>query len=206
MINYLDLTFLLNKKTPVYPGEPRLRLKTITKIAKEGYQQSQITLPTHIGTHLDAPSHIFKSGKKLTDFPVRSFVGDGVLIDARGESILSEKLVASREIKPNQIVLFYTNHSADFFKEDYFTSGPQMSPGLAEYLASRSVSMVGIDSYSLDYRPYPAHKILLKASVLIIENLTNLGSLLDNKEFTVIALPLKLAAEGSPCRVIAITT
>lgn len=63
--------------------------------------------------------------------------------------------------------------------------------------------MVGTDTPSPDKSPYLIHKILLKGDVLIIENLTNLESLLSHSEFEVIALPIRFEAEASPIRVVA---
>jgi len=45
--------------------------------------------------------------------------------------------------------------------------------------------------------------MLLEKDILIIENMKNLGSLLNVDEFEIIALPLKIKAEASPVRVAA---
>ncbi|MFH1509403.1 MAG: cyclase family protein [bacterium] len=206
MIDYIDLTVSLNKKTPVYPGDPKLKISPVTTVANEGYFQSELSLPTHVGTHIDAPSHLFKEGKLITNYAPKCFIGDGVLVDARGEKIIDRNLVMNLNIKPGNIVLFYTDHIENYFEDNYFTTGPQITQEVANILVQKKVAMVGIDSHSIDHNPYPVHKILLDHDVLLIENLTNLEKLLDKEEFTVVALPIKLALGGAPARVIAITT
>jgi kynurenine formamidase len=69
---------------------------------------------------------------------------------------------------------------------------------------SKKVKAVGFDSSSPDRYPYPVHGILFTNGVLIIENLTNLASLKEVVNFKVIALPLKIHADSSIARVIAV--
>jgi kynurenine formamidase len=57
---------------------------------------------------------------------------------------------------------------------------------------------------SVDRAPYPAHQILLRAAVPIVENLTNLEAI-GADLFQLIVLPLKLAGrDASPVRAVAI--
>lgn len=66
--------------------------------------------------------------------------------------------------------------------------------------------MVGLDTCSADNTPdFRVHKALLAADVLITENLANLDVLARVKTFTVHSLPLNVALDGSPARVIAST-
>ncbi|MFA6535332.1 MAG: hypothetical protein WCS92_03690 [Candidatus Babeliales bacterium] len=64
--------------------------------------------------------------------------------------------------------------------------------------------MIGIDFFSPDKYPFETHKIFFENNILIIENLTNLESLEEIKNFTVIALPLKTETDSALARVIAI--
>jgi kynurenine formamidase len=79
--------------------------------------------------------------------------------------------------------------------------------GAAEYLISKSVSAIGVDTLSPDppeaLRTNPIHPVLLEKRLLIIENLTNLRELPDF--FLFMALPLKIrAGSGSPIRAVAL--
>ncbi len=79
----IDLTVTLSESTPVFPGDPKLEITEIGSVEKDNYLEHRLCLPTHIGTHIDAPAHIIRGGKRLSDYPISKFIGDGVLIDAR---------------------------------------------------------------------------------------------------------------------------
>lgn len=53
-----------------------------------------------------------------------------------------------------------------------------------------------------DYPPFTFHKALLSNDIFVLENLTNLGSLLDKPNFEVMAFPLKISAEASFVRAV----
>ncbi len=86
----------------------------------------------------------------------------------------------------------------------------EISPGLsvsaAKYLASKKVSLVGIDSPSIDVgtdSKFSVHQIFAKKGILIVENLANLDKIKSSK-FHLVVLPLKLKnATGSPVRAVA---
>ena len=64
-----DLSVSLNE-TPVYPGDPKPTITQTNTIEKDGYAWTEMTLLTHHGTHVDAPSHMIEGGKHLSDFPL----------------------------------------------------------------------------------------------------------------------------------------
>ena len=87
---------------------------------------------------------------------------------------------------------------------EYFQKYPNMPEELANFMVAKQVKIIGVDAPSPDRKPWPAHKILLKNEILIIENLTNLKELRD-KEFKVYAFPAKYELDGAPVRVVAET-
>jgi kynurenine formamidase len=90
-----------------------------------------------------------------------------------------------------------------FGESDYFTVYPDMTEELACFLTDQHVKIIGLDWVSPDHEPYPIHDILFKGSVMILENLTNLGHLLNETRFEVFAFPLKIEADSSIVRVVA---
>lgn len=200
MNTYLDLTAPLNNDTPVYPGDPPVRVTAGAQVAKDGYADSTVTFSTHSGTHIDAPMHMLESGKSLGAYGVKDFIGRGVLIDVRDGDFSK---VTNANIAEGDIVLFWTDRTTDYHQQSYFESYPTMQADIAEYLVEKQIKMVGFDACSPDENEdFPNHKTLLAGSVLILENLTNLQDL-EGKEFTVYALPLKLDVDGAPVRVVA---
>ncbi len=92
---------------------------------------------------------------------------------------------------------------ADKVYEDF----PSLSEGAADWLARFKLKGVGIDAISIDdiaSTSYAIHKILLAKNIIIIENLTNLDAIHEEK-FLLSVMPLKtINADGSPVRAIAI--
>lgn len=197
---FVDLSVIINEQTPVYPGDPKIKIEKAGILEKDGYEDRVVTFGNHNGTHIDAPRHMIKGGKTLDQFSIEKFIGRGVLIKVA--RTFEVELVQNANIKKHDIVLFYTGVSGKYYQEEYFTKYPPITEEVAEYLVKKKIKMVGVDTCSVDYEPFPVHRILLKNEILIIENLTNL-SVLEGKEFTIYAFPLKLNIDGAPARVIA---
>jgi kynurenine formamidase len=107
-------------------------------------------------------------------------------------------------VPENSVVLLYTGFDARYGDAAYFTAHPVVGDALAAFLLSRSVKILGMDMPSPDYEPYTFHRALLARGVFALENLTNLGALVGVPEFAVMALPLKLEAEASFTRAVAL--
>jgi kynurenine formamidase len=205
VVQFIDLSVTIMPDTPVYPGDPPVRVNQVGVLEKNGFCDHMVELGTHAGTHIDAPMHMLVGGKSLDQFPTEQFVGRGVVIDVSQGFELNA--VRHADVQPGDIVLFYTGMAAKFHEPIYFKTYPAMSEEIAAYLVEKKVKMVGVDTCSMDNggdstEMFPIHKILLAAEVLLIENLTNLDRLIG-KGCTVYALPLKLAVDGAPARVIA---
>ncbi|MCL5009262.1 MAG: cyclase family protein [Patescibacteria group bacterium] len=198
-MKYVDLTQVLRAGMPVFPGDPPVELKTATTSP----QVTEVVFGTHSGTHLDAPSHFFSGGKKLSDFGVESFMGKGVLLDARGEKNIGKEILQGAQINAGDIVLLCTGWQEKYGSGEYFEDHPLVSDELAKELVRLQIKMLGMDTPSPDKEPFLVHEALLQKEILILENLRKLEGLLTAKNFEIIALPLKLEADGAPTRVVA---
>jgi len=196
----IDLTVPLNDKTPVYPGDPAIKISPAGILYKDGYQDHFVCSGTHVGTHMDAPSHMIAGGKNLDQFPLDKFSGRGVYIKVDKEFNTEE--IKKVPLQEGDIVLFHTGMSDKYHDPAYFDAYPAVAEDLAQYLVEKKVKIIGVDMCSPDKPPFPVHKILLGAEVLIIENLTNLGQL-EGKSFKIHAFPVKLQVDGAPVRVVA---
>ena len=198
----IDLTHKFTADMPVFPGDTKPELMQTAFVEKDGYGHFHVKTGMHVGTHIDGPLHFIAGGKKLSEFGPETFIGRGILIDARGKTIDSTLLKESA-IQKGDIVLVRTDMSKKFRDEDYYTNTPVLTEEFAQALVKAGVKMVGMDMNGPDKEPFNVHKILLGAEILIIENLTNLDKLAGVKEFEVIALPIYFDAEAAPARVIA---
>ncbi|HLB66636.1 MAG TPA: cyclase family protein [Candidatus Saccharimonadales bacterium] len=196
-MKFIDLSVVVNEETPVYPGDPPIKIQPAGVFAKDGYNDHLVSIGTHVGTHMDAPLHMIDGGKTLDQISIDQFIGRGRLVEG-----LDMEAVKQAGIEAGNIVLFHTGMIEKYKDEAYFTGYPEISEEVANYLVEKRVKIVGVDMCSPDHPPFKIHKILLGSGVLIIENLTNLDKLIG-KEFKVYALPIKFALDGAPARVIA---
>jgi len=201
----IDLTHTFTEDMPVYPGDPKSTLKQIATLNKDGYNDHKIETVMHVGTHMDAPLHMIKDGKRIDEIPVDKLIGPGVLIDTRDKTEISADVLRDEEIKKGSIVLVYTGFGPKFRTKDYFENYPHFGEDFAEKLVELEISVVGMDMLGPDIdSPWPTHKILLGKEIVILENLTNLDKLLNIGNFEVIALPAKFKADAAPVRIIAV--
>lgn len=199
---FIDLSVKLNKDTPAYPGDPKIGIAVSETFEKDGCLGHGISMGTHTGTHIDAPAHMIQGGKSFDSFDTGTFVGRVCYIAVKN-GVFSIEDVHSADIRQGDIVLFDTGMSQQYYEPVYFENYPAMTAEIAQYLIDRKVKMVGVDTCSIDNDPrFVIHKLLLGSDILIIENLTNLDKL-ATLEATIYALPLNLALDAAPARVIA---
>ena len=185
----------------VYPWDPIPELTQIAFLERDGYNDFHVSTGMHVWTHMDAPLHMIQNWKYLTEYPVDKFFNKWHLIDAR-EKPINSKLLNNKNIHPWDMVLIWTGFEQYYWTSYYYESYPEIMPDFANKIVELWVSIVGVDTPSPDRAPYDIHKILLSKDVLIIENISNLH-LLQDKEFTITALPAKFYSEAAPVRVVA---
>ncbi|HVG34699.1 MAG TPA: cyclase family protein [Pyrinomonadaceae bacterium] len=168
-----------------------------------------IEMVANTGTYLDSPYHRYSDGRDLAQLPLSSLADlDGVCIRARD--------AAEREIDPSlfrevdlkgKAVLIETGWDAHWRTESYFDGHPFLTRETAQFLADAGAKLVGIDSYNIDDTrdgSRPAHSILLKADIPILEHLCNLSAL-PASGFRFFAVPVKVKSFGTfPVRAFAV--
>lgn len=199
----IDLTHIIEDGLSVYPGDTETVLQHSKHLQKDYFNNHQLTINMHAGTHIDGPMHLTDSKLYLNEFSLNNFIGEGCLIDATKQAVVQYREEYEHLIKQNQIVILYTGHSRYFGQTNYFTDYPVLTEDLAELLMRKQIKMLGLDTPSPDKYPFDIHKLLFKHHILIAENLTNLEKLLNVPSFEIIALPLHIKADSSIARVIA---
>ena len=209
----IDLTLTVSDKIPTFPSSPQPNFIPWENIKEDGYNLEVLFLSSHTGTHMDAPHHFLEKGAKIHEISLKKLVSEAALIQCRkngGQSITKTDIQKFEKnhgkIENFSSVIFYTDWQKNLQKKYYFTKNPGLSVSAAKYLTSKKISLVGIDSPSIDLGKDPkfsVHKIFAKKGVLIVENLANLDKIKSSK-FHLVVLPLKLKnATGSPVRAIA---
>ena len=207
----IDLSHTIEPGMTCYPGTPDPVFQSLSSIEEEGFAEQLLTISSHIGTHVDLPSHILKQAPSLDAFGIERFAGKGLAIDVRGTQnrIISIETLqpALALIRECEFLLLCTGWSRYWSTSDYYEGYPVLSSEAALWLTGFNLKGVGVDTMSVDASDeltFPVHKILLQKGTVIIENLAELQLLL-HRSFIFCGFPLKLAhAEASPLRAVAL--
>ncbi len=160
----------------------------------------RIEMVANTGTYIDSPFHRYKDGGDLSDLPLASLVNlDGIVVDIPDNvRAINEKYFENLELK-DKAILINTGWDKNWRTDQYFLDHPFLTRSAAEYLSKAGVKIVGIDSYNIDDTAdgtRPAHSLLLKAGVPIIEHMCNISSL-PKSDFKFFAAPVKIKSFGS---------
>jgi len=221
----IDLSQTLEEHMPHFPTHSRFFHNLWGSYWHGGRSLSyQLVMHEHNGTHVDAPAHFVSDAKPqahvtIERVPVARLLGRGVRVNCQGmkagEYVSRDRIARweSEHGAPERgdIVLFDFGWSMKWElrpnDQRYVEDWPGVGMNAAEYLLSKQVAAIGVDTLSPDppeaLRTQPIHPVVLEKQVLIIENLCNLDQLPDF--FLFLALPLKIrAGSGSPIRAVAL--
>jgi arylformamidase len=189
------------------PGQEERRLQIRRGvIPSDDTFMHEIDTMSHIGTHVEAPSHFFEDGADVTELPLSSYMGPARLVrcsalDA-GAPITSDMLdeLVGDAVNEGDILIFTSGRP--------HAEAPPLTPEAAHWMVAKGVKMLGIDNSVLlgattaDVREL--HDILMRRDVPFLEVIANLDEL-RRDEFFLMALPLRIAGlDSAPVRAIAI--
>ena len=209
MNKHLDLSHTITNGLLTYKGLPAtiicdfLSREASKAHYEEGtsFQIAKVEMVTNTGTYIDCPFHRYEDGKQMSELALQRLVDlPAVLIEApydRGLEI-GEEHFQGVDLE-GKAVLLHTGWDMLWQTDSYFENHPYLSASGAAYLRDHGAVLVGIDSYNLDdtrTNKRPAHSILLKEDILIIEHLCNLQHL-KGEYFTFSAIPPKIEGVGS---------
>lgn len=197
----IDISPALRPTTAVWPGDVPLSRAVAMSFAQGHHLDlSSVHTTVHIGAHADAPSHYRADGASIDARPLDRYYGpcEVVRVDVgRGERVLPHHL-------PGPVtaprVLFATGTFPD--PDTFSTDFAALSPELLDALAARGVTLVGIDTPSVDpfdSKALESHQALARHDMAVLEGLV-LGHV-EPGRYTLLALPLRLeGADASPVR------
>ncbi len=214
----VDLSHPLESGMPVYPGSDPVSITQENTIPTGGSRVSSLAFETHVGTHLDAPSHMLADGRTLSAFDLSAFVFDAHVVDLRGldprEAVGVDAMPDSGDLADADLLVCRTGWETHWGTERY-RDHPYLTAEAAAWCAEHGLS-VGLDTFSPDPTPsadparegageptdQPAHDELLGAECRIVENLRGLEKV--PATFELVAYPLRIAeGDGSPVRAVA---
>jgi arylformamidase len=201
-VRLVDLTRPLSAATPVWPGDPPIRLD----VAAAFPLVHALCLGSHSGTHLDAPRHLDPAGAALDDLDLQSLIGPAWVCDL--SQLPAHGLITAADLDRAGIpagtarLLIRTRNSV---VTDRFDPGfVALAPDGAAWLRDRGLRLVGIDGPSVD--PYdstdlPAHLVLLGAGIPLVEYLDLSAASVGTGQL--ICLPMRLlSGDGAPVRAV----
>ena len=202
-----DLSHKLNNLTPVYPGNEPPEFTQIADFKSHGYRETQFRFHSHLGTHIDAPSHMIEDGKSLDQLPAEHFCGNAFIIKTPINRNIDFELLKrfETEISESDFVLFQTGWSQYWNTPEYFGKFPVLTKDAVEFLLQFNLKGIGFDNISadpIDSSDFPNHYSILGKNLIIIENLVFPDGFTEsNGEFSCFPLPYE-NADGSPVRAV----
>lgn len=171
----IDLSVPLTHRMVVYPGDPEVDITEVHILEKEGWNLRQMTIATHLGTHVNVPYHMVKDGKKLDQFSIDDFIGKAMIYsdDKNWDSDTG---------------LIFKDRNIDQKIVEKFIDSPPKFVGLSS-------------EFEFDL---PIEKLLLEHGIISFENLANTEKLPDTFIFYGVPLNIP-GADGSPVRAFAST-
>lgn len=201
-MKYFDVTVPISPKTPVWPTDPTIKFSQFKSLKRGDHSNLlRVEFGTHSGTHIDAPHHIGLR-KTIDKISPEQLIGPALVVEVKSKDAVRLADMKGVNLKKVRRVLFKTRNSSrpgNRFHRDFV----YISDEAARALAKAGVLLVAIDAMSVD--PFKgegfAHKTLLKAGVVVVENVNLRG--IAPGSYEMFCLPLKLTgADGAPARVI----
>lgn len=205
----IDLSMDIYHGAPTFAFDPKCAVIVHNTVDSIGYNITQLSMSTHQGTHLDAPFHFLDEGKTVEQLDLTKCIGEALLVDLSHkqpkEAITVEDFAhVADQIGEGTRLIYRTDWFKQFPQKHYFSDFPYMTIELAQWLADRRIGMIGMDVPTPNPTDFdPVHKILLRAEIVIVEGLANLGDVGADK-FFFMAAPLRIRGrDGSPVRALA---
>ncbi|MEP0821806.1 MAG: cyclase family protein [Ignavibacterium sp.] len=200
----IDLTHPISNSMPVYfPWHPETRLERTANYEDHKCIVTRVSVGTHSGTHIDAPSHVLKGKPTIDQYEPRLWYTRALVLDFTPRE--AKKAITADEIRrklkdKGLAVILKTGWDVQFGTPDYYATYPPLSNEAAEVLGEWNVPVIASDTpYTLD-----VHYICLGRGIPLITNINNTAQLKEGI-VTLIAAPLLIKdGDGAPARVFAV--
>jgi kynurenine formamidase len=174
----------------------------------------RLDIPTHIGTHVDAPSHFVEDGATLDQLSPSALVGRAYCLEVLRDEpvpITADELKSAVDLEPGDALLIRTGWDDRYGEEPYVDRHPYLAVDAAEWVVATGLRLIGMDTISPDLpmsmrKPdfaYPVHRTLLGAGTLIVENL-NLREIAHQWSTLFVGVLNVSGGDGAPARALAV--
>lgn len=209
MRDIIDITPAITPDIAVWPGDTPVSREVLCEIERGAtVTLSTLRATVHLGAHADGANHYGAGAPGIDALPLARYLGPCHVIDASvacspgGSRVRAEDLRTDLAAIRHPRVLLRTGTFPDFTRWNSDFAG--LDPALVDLLADRGVTLIGIDTPSVDVqesKDLAAHKRFLARDVSILEGL-RLAHVAPG-EYELIALPLPLVGfDASPVRAV----
>ncbi len=193
-----DMTTYKNSKPVDFIYEKNFRIHPV--------RDTKITLNSHTGTHIDAPSHFLEEGETVEKIALENLVGPCRVLDfTHIQDKITDLDFESSEIREHEIILLKTKNSFLGVTAPFNQAFVYLDKMAAQLLALKKIKTVGIDYLGIE-REQPSHEthcVLFKNKITIIEGLRLAN--VEAGNYFLCCLPLAIQGlEAAPARAILI--
>ena len=203
------------------PGKEHFKLETntfdVTDLLPEvkhrpeiWYVLSDITMSSHMGTHVEFPYHHWREGADAADHPLENLIGPGLVLDfsskENAEAMTLEEVKAhSSRIKQGDMIFIRSDMDKHWHTERW-AEQPYLTEEAMDWLISLKPKVIGTDASGFevpgtDYQPN--HLKMFQNKIAMVESATNLAAIGDERVMIVI-LPLPIEGiDSCPVRIVA---
>ena len=204
-MDFIDVTYTIDEKLLIYPGDPAYESTSHLSIEKgELCNVARFSMGCHTGTHMDAPLHFVEGGASIDLLDLGRFNGPARVIEYTGSGDISVDFLERCHIMPRERILFKTSNSMRFGGRTLLEDYVAIDAAAARYLVQCSVECIGIDYLTIepaDSTDGSVHKTILGAGIPVIETLDLRR--VPSGDYELYCLPLRLGGlDGSPARVL----
>jgi len=184
----------LDDATVPWPGDVPFSWRSTASLSEGSpFESTCFTMSAHLGTHVDAPSHVAAGGLAAGALPLDVFVGPARVIELPGKGEMGLDALPRRALGAARVI--FKTRGRSF-----------LAPLAAMRLAERGARLIGTDGASIDpadAEDLPVHRTLLSRGIFVLEGLDL--SRVEPGDYRLIALPLKLTElDASPVRAVLI--
>ena len=201
-----DVSLPIREGMPVWPGDPPVLVEGLCSVpAGDAFSVSRLSLGSHAGTHVDAPSHLLRHGRTVDELSLEALCGPAWLCSLPEPRIIIGAHLAALELPAGCRRLLLRTANAEPESECVSTVDPTyvaFDESAARWVVERNILLIGIDGPSIE--PFgkdmgPVHRLLLEADIVIVEGLALRG--VPPGEYELICLPLRIVGgDGAPAR------
>ena len=150
-MNVYDISVPLRPDMPTYEGEPGPKLDFRKLLSKgDSATVSVLSLGSHTGTHVDAPSHFIDGADSMESLPLDALVGPVYVAEFGGNTHITAADLESMAIPGDcQRLLFKTRNGLFWDDPEFHRDFIALAPDAATTLAGDGIRLRAIDYLSI---------------------------------------------------------